>query len=84
MQQPITEGRIRRRINGPLRLTRRQREAARLLSEGRTYSDIARRMGTSKRTTEAHLVAVRHKLGVETSFQLAIKIARGEIDLGSD
>jgi DNA-binding NarL/FixJ family response regulator len=63
-------------------LTRREREVLELLSEGSTTSSIARRLGISPRTVEAHAGKLYRKLGVRTRVQAVARgVQLGLIDL---
>jgi DNA-binding CsgD family transcriptional regulator/sugar lactone lactonase YvrE len=62
--------------NGPVRLSRRELEVARLAAEGLTNRDIAARLFISERTVDGHLEHVREKLGVNTRAQIATWVAR--------
>lgn len=57
------------------KLTRRQREALELSSEGRTTQQIATLMGVSLATAEKHLRLARDALGVDTTTQAVLKAA---------
>jgi DNA-binding CsgD family transcriptional regulator len=62
--------------NGPVRLSRRELEVARLAAEGLTNREIAARLFISERTVDGHLEHVREKLGVNTRAQIATWVAR--------
>ncbi len=62
--------------NGPVRLSRRELEIARLVAEGLTNRDIATRLFISERTVDGHLEHVREKLGVNTRAQIATWVVR--------
>jgi DNA-binding CsgD family transcriptional regulator len=62
--------------NGPVRLSRRELEVARLAAEGLTNRDIAARLFISERTVDGHLEHVREKLGVNTRAQIATWVVR--------
>jgi DNA-binding CsgD family transcriptional regulator/sugar lactone lactonase YvrE len=62
--------------NGPIRLSRRELEIARLVAEGLTNREIAARLFLSERTVDGHLEHVREKLGVNTRAQIATWVAR--------
>lgn len=57
-----------------LRLTPRQREVLRCLSEGLTTKEAALRLHTSRRTVLAHIADIKTRLGVTTMYE-AIKRA---------
>lgn len=52
-------------------LTRRELEVARLVAEGLTNRDIARRLFVSERTAEGHVEQIRNKLGFRSRAQIA-------------
>ena len=52
-------------------LTRRQREVAALVSEGRTNREIAERLGIEERSAEGHVERIRLRLGVRSRAQIA-------------
>jgi len=54
------------------RLTQREREIARFVSEGLTSPAIARDLHLSQRTVDNHLGSIFRKLGVKTRTQLAL------------
>jgi DNA-binding NarL/FixJ family response regulator len=56
----------------PLRpLTRRQREVARLIAEGRSNRDIATLLVVSERTAEYHVQQILNTLGFGSRAQIA-------------
>lgn len=55
------------------RLTDRQREVLRWISDGKTIQDAAVLMEISQATIEKHLRLARHALGVETTAQAVLK-----------
>jgi DNA-binding CsgD family transcriptional regulator/sugar lactone lactonase YvrE len=61
---------------GPVRLSRREIEVARLVAEGLTNREIATRLFLSERTVDGHLEHVREKLGVNTRAQIATWVTR--------
>ena len=54
--------------NSPITL--REREVLRLLSEGATSKDIARKLGISPKTAQAHRENLKNKLGVRTIAEM--------------
>jgi non-specific serine/threonine protein kinase len=52
-------------------LTSRERQIAALVGEGMSNRDIARQLGISKRTVDAHLEHIFGKLGISSRVQLA-------------
>lgn len=60
------------RAADPLRpLTRRQREVARLVAEGRSNRDIAATLVVSERTAEYHVQQILNTLGFGSRAQIA-------------
>jgi pimeloyl-ACP methyl ester carboxylesterase/DNA-binding CsgD family transcriptional regulator len=53
-------------------LTARQRQVAALIAEGSTNAQIARELGVSVRTVDAHVEHVRVRLGVRARAQIAV------------
>jgi DNA-binding CsgD family transcriptional regulator len=64
--------------SAPSRLTRRELEVVRLMAQGLTNREIARRLFISERTVDGHLEHVREKLGVSTRAQIASWLVRQE------
>jgi len=52
-------------------LTRREREAALLISKGKSNSEIAESMTVTVKTVEAYITRIRRKLGVDSRVQIA-------------
>lgn len=71
---------------GPLgRLTGREREVAVLAGTGDTNWSIARRLGISPRTVDAHLSRIYRKLGVSSRVGLvAIVVRAGDLHRSTD
>jgi DNA-binding CsgD family transcriptional regulator/DNA-binding beta-propeller fold protein YncE len=61
---------------GPVKLSRRELEVARLVAEGLTNREIALRLFVSERTVDGHLEHVREKLGFNTRAQIATWVTR--------
>jgi non-specific serine/threonine protein kinase len=59
------------RASAPPPLTPRKRQVVRLVAEGLTNREIARRLCVSERTVDAHLDQVRTQLGLSNRVQLA-------------
>lgn len=57
------------------RLSDRERDVARLLVTGMTSKEIARQIGISPRTVEAHRARLMHKFGLRTPGQLIARLA---------
>jgi HD-GYP domain-containing protein (c-di-GMP phosphodiesterase class II) len=64
--------RVRRRTELPAGLTARELEVVVLLARGHSNPTIARRLGVSRKTVNAHLEHVYVKLGVSTRTQAAL------------
>src|SRR5713101_704754 len=64
--------------SGPVRLSRRELEVARLAAQGMTNRDIAARLFISERTVDGHLEHIREKLGMNTRAQVAAWVVRQE------
>ena len=62
-----------------MRLTSREREVLALLAKGKRACDIAKELFVSTRTVEAHLAHIRDKTGAASTFDLAVKAARGDV-----
>jgi len=60
-----------------VRLSKREREVAFLVSEGLTNREIAARLFIAERTAEGHVEQIRNKLGVRSRAEIAAWIARG-------
>lgn len=56
-------------------LTPRERDIARLVAEGLTNGEIAKRLVLSRRTVESHLYRIFVKLGLSSRVQLAVRAA---------
>ena len=71
-------------IRQPLkRLTRRQLEVLRLISEGRTTRQIAQRLGVSAKTVETHRGAMTKRLGIrEVARQVRYAVRVGLVSAG--
>jgi DNA-binding NarL/FixJ family response regulator len=60
------------------RLTVREMEIARLVRDGRTNRQIARALGLSTKTVEAHLSRIFAKLSIPSRTVLAVLVSTGE------
>ena len=71
-------------VRQPLkRLTRRQLEVLRLISEGRTTRQIAQRLGVSAKTVETHRGAMTKRLGIrEVARQVRYAVRVGLVSAG--
>jgi DNA-binding NarL/FixJ family response regulator len=58
---------------GPHALTARQADVLKLLAEGRSTKDIARRLGLAVPTVKTHLAAVYRQLGARNRLQAVVK-----------
>jgi DNA-binding CsgD family transcriptional regulator len=52
------------------RLTLRELEVLRLLSDGSTSKDIAQRLGISPKTAQAHRENIKNKLGLRSTAEM--------------
>jgi DNA-binding CsgD family transcriptional regulator/sugar lactone lactonase YvrE len=59
----------------PAKLSRREREVAKLVAEGLTSKEIGQRLFISERTAEGHVDQIRNKLGFRTRAQIAAWVA---------
>jgi DNA-binding NarL/FixJ family response regulator len=57
-------------VNGPGKLTPREREVLVLLARGLTYNEVGRRLHIGARTVETHRRKLAEKLGLETRADL--------------
>jgi DNA-binding CsgD family transcriptional regulator/tetratricopeptide (TPR) repeat protein len=57
-------------VRGPVALSRRERQIARLAVKGRTAGEIAKQLFISERTVESHLASAYGKLGVRSKLDL--------------
>lgn len=57
-------------------LTRREREVSRLVLEGLSNKEIARKLFLSERTVEGHVASISNKLGFRSRVQIAAWVAR--------
>jgi DNA-binding CsgD family transcriptional regulator len=60
------------------KLTYREEEVLRLIADGLTDRQIAECIGVSRRTAEAHVGSILHKLGVRNRAQAARRFAEAE------
>jgi DNA-binding NarL/FixJ family response regulator len=58
-------------------LTRREREVAAFICEGASNKEIARRLGLSSNTVNAHVSAILRKLGARNRIEVAIRLSDG-------
>tara|TARA_R100001230_G_C5683178_1_gene190921 strand:+ start:1499 stop:2200 length:702 start_codon:yes stop_codon:yes gene_type:complete len=59
-------------------LTGRELEVSREISQGKSNKEIARRLGISLNTVNAHAAAIRQKLGVNNRTQIALHLSNSE------
>jgi non-specific serine/threonine protein kinase len=64
-------------------LSRRELEVARLIGEGMTNREIAKRLFISPRTAEGHVVRILNKLGFQRRSQIATWVLRESISAGT-
>jgi len=68
---PVVLARLNRPASQPgadgAKLTRREREVLKLVSEGSTAKDIAQRLHISPKTAEAHREKLKQKLGLRST-----------------
>ena len=80
---PLLLGRLRnvrpRGAADPHPITLREREVLRLLSEGATSKDIARTLGISPKTAQAHRENLKDKLGVRSTAEMVRYAIRHKI-----
>jgi DNA-binding CsgD family transcriptional regulator len=62
------------------RLTRRERQIARRLADGWSYTQIASDLGVSYHTVNTHVKAIYRKANVESRGRLAVLIMRSPGD----
>lgn len=65
----------------PAHITPRERQVLQQLATGAAQTEIARRLGVSPRTIEAHTASLRDKTGCASAHELAIKAATGQIEV---
>lgn len=58
-------------MEGPTELSKREIEVARLVAEGLTNRDIAKKLFIAERTAEGHVERIRNKLGFSSRSQVA-------------
>ena len=63
----------------PIGLTPREREVARLLAEGLTNAELARRLYISPRTAAVHVSNILAKLGVNSRTQVAARLREPDL-----
>jgi DNA-binding NarL/FixJ family response regulator len=63
-------------ISGGGQLTPREHEMARLVAEGASNKEIARRCAISVKTVKTHLTSIFRKLGLSTRLELAVAVGR--------
>ena len=60
------------------RLTKRQKEIAKLVAEGYTNKKISQILSISEKTIKAHLTTIFNKLGIQNRYQLLVIFQREE------
>jgi non-specific serine/threonine protein kinase len=58
--------------DGESPLTARERQVGKLIAEGMTNPEIAKRLRMAERTADAHVEHIRNKLGLRTRSQIAV------------
>ena len=64
-------------------LTRRERDVLDLRCEGLVTKQIAKALGVSPKTVDAHLANAKAVAGAHTHFELLARYVRGELDAGA-
>jgi DNA-binding NarL/FixJ family response regulator len=67
-------------VRGPLALSRRERQIARLAVKGQTAREIAKQLFISERTVETHLASAYGKLGVRSKLDLVRRASEFPLD----
>ena len=65
-----------RHVHGLAALTPREREVARLIAEGLTNADLARKLYISPRTAAVHVSSILRKLGVSSRTEVGAAVER--------
>jgi DNA-binding CsgD family transcriptional regulator/sugar lactone lactonase YvrE len=76
----LSKRRVRAKIcpavnTAPAKLSRREREVAKLVAEGLTSKEIGQKLFISERTAEGHVDQIRNKLGFRSRAQIAAWVA---------
>lgn len=58
------------------KLTRREREVAERLADGKKQCNIATDLVISRRTVYNHVRSIREKIGAGSAFEAAVKLAK--------
>jgi non-specific serine/threonine protein kinase len=75
-ETPSTPQTEKKRVGG---LTRREREAAVLIAEGKSNRDIAEAMTVTEKTVEAYVTRILRKLGFDSRVQIAIWVIDNDL-----
>ena len=67
-------------VGGPIALSRRERQIARLAVKGQTAREIAKHLFISERTVETHLASAYGKLGVRSKLDLVRRASEFPLD----
>jgi DNA-binding NarL/FixJ family response regulator len=65
-----------RPLPGEPKLTERERDVLRLVSQGRGNLEIAKELGISEQTVKTHVSSLLEKLGVDNRIQAAVYAVR--------
>ena len=71
----VSDARLRRRDHQLQPLTKRERQVAELVAQGRSASEIARQLHIGRRTVETHVARAYAKLGVTSRVELILRRA---------
>lgn len=66
------------------RLSRRERQVAKLLMEGCTHKEVAKQLGVTPNTARSHIIALYRRLGVSNKAQMARMVTEHADDAGEE
>ncbi len=75
---------VRREGAGTHGLSGPERTVAKLVADGLSNREVATELVLSVKTVEFHLTRVYAKLGIRSRAELAVRVARGDVQLGAD